>query len=152
MEDNYIEVLEFTVDGQSYGMDVVMVKEILEYMPVTFVPNVHPNVEGVFMPRDKTITAIDLMRSLNVGTSGQNGSFVVTQFGEFDVALHVQAVRGIRRMMRSDIIDVCAGGVLNKDGYATGVVKVENRLVILLNYDRIIREVDMESMREYLDD
>ena len=56
---NELEVLEFTVGNCSYGINVAKIREIIAYQSVTPVPNAHPFVEGVFMPRDVIITAID---------------------------------------------------------------------------------------------
>lgn len=57
---NELEVLEFTLAGNSYGINVAKIKEIITYQEVTPVPNAHPSIEGIFMPRDTMITAIDL--------------------------------------------------------------------------------------------
>ena len=57
---NELEVLEFTLAGNAYGINVAKIREIIPYQPVTPVPNAHPSVEGIFMPREVMITAIDL--------------------------------------------------------------------------------------------
>ena len=59
---NELEVLEFMVGGNHYGINVAKIKEIVPYTPITPVPNSHPNVEGIFMPRDLMITVIDLAK------------------------------------------------------------------------------------------
>ena len=75
---NELEVLEFNVSGNSYGINVAKIKEIIPYQPVTPVPNSHPSIEGIFMPRDIMITAIDLRNCLQRGTSEPGGLFIVT--------------------------------------------------------------------------
>ena len=55
---NELEILEFKLGENSYGINVAKIREIITYQPVTPVPNAHPSVEGIFMPRDKMITAI----------------------------------------------------------------------------------------------
>ena len=47
---NELEVLEFTLGNNHYGINVAKIREILTYQPVTPVPNSHPSVEGIFMP------------------------------------------------------------------------------------------------------
>ena len=49
---NELEVLEFTLGDNHYGINVAKVREILSYQPVTPVPNSHEFVEGIFMPRE----------------------------------------------------------------------------------------------------
>ena len=77
---NELEVLEFKICGNSYGINVAKIKEIINYQPVTPVPNAHPSIEGIFMPRDVMITAIDLRNCLQRGISEPNGLFIVTNF------------------------------------------------------------------------
>ena len=77
---NELEVLEFTLDGNSYGINVAKIKEIITYQPVTPVPNAHPSIEGIFMPRDRMITAIDLKNCLQRGQSDESGLFIITNF------------------------------------------------------------------------
>ena len=64
-EKNELEVLEFELDGNPYGINVAKIKEIIPYQKVTPVPNSHPSIEGIFMPRDTMITAIDLKNVLD---------------------------------------------------------------------------------------
>ena len=49
---NELEVLEFKLGNSYYGINVAKIREILSYMPITPIPNAHPCVEGIFMPRD----------------------------------------------------------------------------------------------------
>ena len=60
---NELEVLEFTLNDNHYGINVAKIREILSYQPVTPVPNAHESVEGIFMPRDTMITVISLKKS-----------------------------------------------------------------------------------------
>ena len=57
---NELEVLEFLLEGRHYGINVAKIREIIAYQDVTPVPNAHPSIEGIFMPRDIMITAINL--------------------------------------------------------------------------------------------
>ena len=77
---NELEVLEFRLDGNAYGINVAKIKEIITYEEVTPVPNAHPSIEGIFMPRDTMITAIDLKNCLQRGTSQPGGLFIITSW------------------------------------------------------------------------
>ena len=61
---NELEVLEFVVGGNHYGINVAKVKEILTMQPITPIPNSHPCIEGMFMPRGDIITVMDLFSIL----------------------------------------------------------------------------------------
>ena len=60
---NELEVLEFTLGNNHYGINVAKIREILTYQPITPVPNAHPSIEGIFMPRERLITVIDLAKA-----------------------------------------------------------------------------------------
>ena len=77
---NELELLEFIVGNQHYGINVAKIKEIITYQSVTPVPNSHPSIEGIFMPRDTMITAIDLKNCLGRGESEPKGLFIITNF------------------------------------------------------------------------
>ena len=55
---NELEILEFTLGDNHYGINVAKIREILSYQKVTPVTNTHPSVEGIFMPREVMITVI----------------------------------------------------------------------------------------------
>ena len=79
---NELEVLEFTVGSNHYGINVAKVREIINYQSVTPVPNSHPDIEGIFMPRDKMITVIKLPTHLNLPESANPATdmMVITNF------------------------------------------------------------------------
>ena len=57
---NEIEILEFTINENLYGINVAKVREIIMAAPVKSMPHAHPAVEGIFKPRDIVETVIDL--------------------------------------------------------------------------------------------
>ena len=79
---NELEILEFMIDDHCYGINVAKIKEIITFQEVTPVPNAHPSIEGIFMPRDAMITAIDLRNCLQRGASEPGGLFIITNFNK----------------------------------------------------------------------
>lgn len=142
---NELEVLEFTLDGNIYGINVAKVKEIIPYQVVTPVPNAHPSVEGIFMPRDTMITAIDLKNCLQRGESDKSGLFIITSFNKLDIAFHVETVIGIHRVSWNQIIKPDATVSNVQDGISTGVIKLENDLIIILDFEKIISDINPET-------
>ena len=57
---NEIEIMEFTINNNLFGINVAKVREIMMSAPVKHMPHAHPAVEGIFKPRDIVITVIDL--------------------------------------------------------------------------------------------
>lgn len=139
---NELEVLEFQVAGNSYGINVAKVKEIIPYQNVTPIPNAHPSIEGIFMPRDDMITAIDLRNCLALGSSEPGGLFIVTNFNNLDIAFHVDAVMGIHRVSWGDIINPDATIAHAQDGVSTGIIKINGKLIIILDFERIVTYIN----------
>ncbi len=140
---NELEVLEFVLDGNSYGINVAKVKEIINFQEVTPVPNAHPSFEGIFMPRDRMITAIDLKNCLQRGVSQPGGLFIVTNFNKLDIAFHVESVIGIHRVSWQDMVkpDSTVAG----DSTASGIVKIGEKLIIVLDFERIVSDINPET-------
>lgn len=142
---NELEVLEFQLDGNAYGINVAKIKEIIPYQKVTPVPNSHPSIEGIFMPRDTMITAIDLKNCLQRGMSKEGGLFIVTNFNKLDIAFHVDQVMGIHRVSWGQIIKPGATVSSAEEGISTGIVKIDERLIIILDFEKIVTEINPET-------
>ncbi len=142
---NELEVLEFELDGNAYGINVAKIKEIIPYQAVTPVPNSHPSIEGIFMPRDVMITAIDLKNCLQRGESTPGGLFIITNFNKLDIAFHVDSVKGIHRVSWQDIIKPGATVSSADESISTGIVKLEDSLVIILDFEKIVTDINPET-------
>ena len=143
---NELEILEFKLGNNSYGINVAKIREIITYQAVTPVPNAHPSVEGIFMPRDKMITAISLKNALQMGDEESNdGLFIITNFNKLDVAFHVDRVMGIHRVNWTEIIRPDAPVNNEVEGVSTGIVKFDDRLVIILDFEKIVSDISPET-------
>jgi len=142
---NELEILEFKVDNNYYGINVAKISEIIPYQSVTPVPNSHPSIEGIFMPRDVMITAISLKNCLGRGEAEEGGFFIITNFNKLDVAFHVDQVFGIHRVSWTEIIK--PGATVNNadEGLSTGIVKFNDRLVIILDFEKIVTDISPET-------
>lgn len=142
---NELEVLEFILDGNSYGINVAKIREIIPYQEVTPVPNAHPSIEGIFMPRDVMITAIDLKNCLQRGQSEASGLFIITNFNKLDIAFHVDQVIGIHRVSWGSIIKPGTTVSNSEDGISTGIIKIDGKLIIILDFEKIITDISPET-------
>ncbi len=142
---NELEILEFTLADNHYGINVAKIREILSYQKVTSVPNTHPSVEGIFMPRDTMITVINLKRCLDIPDNDERGLFIITNFNKLNVAFHVDQVIGIHRVSWDEIIkpDSTING---QDGsVSTGVIKINEKLVVILDFESIVSSISPET-------
>jgi len=144
---NELEILEFVVGTNNYGINVAKVREILPYKHPTAIPNSHPCIEGIYMPRDRIITVIDLNKSLAVPheTNPETDMFIVTNFNKLNVAFHVQSVVGIHRVSWADISKPDES--INNSGrsVATGFLKINGKLIVILDFEKIVTDISPET-------
>ena len=144
---NEIEIMEFTIDGNLYGINVAKVREILISAPVKHMPHALPAVEGIFKPRDAVITVVDLPKYLN-GESDNKGVkdlFIITNFNKMYIAFRVHSVVRISRISWTDIQKpdkTVSGGA---EGVATGIAQCGEDLVTILDFERIVAEIAPET-------
>ncbi len=144
---NELEIMEFTISGELFGINVAKVREIMMAQEVKMMPNSHEVVEGVFKPRSEIITVIDLGKYLNMpkNTDKTRDIFIVTHFNNLNFAFHVDSVVGIDRISWTEIKKpdrVIYGG---DEGVATGIAEYKKRLITILDFEKIVAEISPES-------
>ena len=144
---NEIEIMEFTIDGNLYGINVAKVKEIMIAAPVKPMPHAHPAVEGIFKPRDDVLTVVDLPKYLSGvdGDRGERDIFIVTNFNKMHIAFRVHTVDRISRISWTDIQKpdkAVSGGA---ESVATGIAQCDGELVTILDFERIVAEIAPET-------
>lgn len=143
---NELEVLEFTLGGNHYGINVAKIREILTFQKVTPVPNAHPCIEGVFMPRDTMITVINLKKAIGINSNADDeGLFIITNFNKLNIAFHVDSVLGIHRISWADIIKPDHTINTAGNGVSTGIIKIEDKLIIILDFEKIVTDISPET-------
>ncbi len=144
---NELEVLEFIVGTNHYGINVAKIKEILPYKQPTPIPNAHPCIEGIFMPRDTIITIVDLRRSLNLpeNESTRSDMYIVTNFNKLNIAFHVNEVVGIQRVSWADITKPDESISNSGKGVATGIIKLSDKLIVILDFEKIVSDISPET-------
>lgn len=144
---NELEILEFRIGNNHYGINVAKIKEILQYKEPTPIPNSHPCIEGIFMPRDEIITVVNLAENLNMPSSADKSKdmYIITNFNKLNIGFHVHSVVGITRVSWADISKPDA--TLNGNGasVATGIVKIDDRLVVILDFEKIVLDISPET-------
>lgn len=144
---NELEILEFTVGNNHYGINVAKVKEILSYKVPTPVPNAHPCIEGIFMPRDEIISIIDLAVCLKMNKSEDTSKdmYILTNFNKINAAFHVHSVIGIHRVSWEDIVKPDSTVNSQGNGLATGIIKLNDKLIIILDFEKIVANINPET-------
>lgn len=144
---NEIEVMEFTINGNLYGINVAKVKEILMSEPVKPMPHANPAVEGIFKPRDTVLTVVDLPRYLLQAPceKGEKDLFILTNFNRMNIAFRVHTVVGISRISWHDIQKPDKTVSSGDEGVATGIAQCGEDLVTILDFEKIVAEIAPET-------
>ena len=144
---NELELLEFTVGSNSYGINIAKVSEIMTDQEVTPIPNGPAEVEGVFIPRDQLISVIDLHTVLHIPKPDSKKTiFIVCQFNKMVVAFHVTGVKGFQRISWTDIVEPpSVSGNQDGMGISTGVAKVNGRIIMILDFEKIVSDLNRSS-------
>lgn len=146
---NELEIVEFYLDEGEYrgyyGVNVAKVVEIIREQPVTSMPHMsHPSVRGAFPHRDgRIIPLVDLCIYLNKpkGTV-KDQKIIITEFNNVVTGFLVSGVNRIHRLSWTDV--EAPGRMLQEMSMnsITGVVRLEERVVFLLDMENIVAEMD----------
>ena len=140
---NELELLEFNVCGNSYGINIAKVREIMMEQELVPMPQAPDEIEGVFMPRDKLITVIDLHKVLGTEKpENARGLFIICEFNGMDVGFHVTAVQGIQRIGWTAIEKPPQVSGDSTTGIATGIAKVDGKILVILDFEKIVSDIN----------
>lgn len=138
------QVLTFILGSETYGVDILRVQEIRGWSEVTKIPNAPPHVLGVLNLRGSIVPIVDLRRRFNLDQAEYTAVTVI-------IVLSVQSA-GTRRDFGvvvdgvSDVVDVQSAAVKAAPDLGSraatdhirGLVSVADRMVVLLDIDRLI--------------
>ncbi len=148
---NELEIMEFYVqeDGYCghYGINVAKVVEIIRPQKVTSMPEMrHPAILGAFAHRnDQVVPLIDVATYLNFGpTDVNNAKIIITRFNNMTTAFMVSGVNRIYRLSWNNV--EAPGTLLQKISRSavTGVVRMDDRIILLLDLEAIVAEMRPE--------
>lgn len=143
---NELEVIVFQVGTGTFGINVMKVREIIQVLPLTPVPNSHPNIEGLIRLRDEVITVINLAKVLEFPPSENpaEDKLIIAELNKLKVAFRVQNVSRIHRISW-DQIEKPDELAQNIQSTATGVIKMDDQMVLLLDFEKIVVEINPEK-------
>ena len=141
---NRLDLLLFRLRGrQIYGINVFKVKEILQCPKLSSIPNSRNVVRGVAHIRSETIPIIDL--SMSIGLPGipqqelATSFVIITEYNRKTQGFLVTGVDRIMNMNWEDILPPPKGA--GRDVYLTAVTKIDDKLVEIIDVEKILAEV-----------
>ncbi|MDD1501801.1 MULTISPECIES: chemotaxis protein [Lysinibacillus] len=143
---NELEIVEFEVANNKFGINVIKVKEIIQPIPVTFIPHAHPHVEGIIQLRGEVLPVVDMLRVLGIQKAERSPQqkYIVAEFNKQRVVFHVDNVTQIHRISWDQIekpSDMYQGGT----SQVIGVIKQNEQMILLLDFERIMVDINPDS-------
>ncbi|HVA37785.1 MAG TPA: chemotaxis protein CheW [Candidatus Dormibacteraeota bacterium] len=135
-----IQVVSFSLGNEEYGVDIGQVQEINRMVQITHVPRAPHFMEGVINLRGQLIPIIDLRARFGMARAEhtKNTRIVVTEIGAKRVGMVVDAVSEVLRVPAEQVEEApeMISGVETE--YIRGVGKLDERLIIMLDLQRVI--------------
>ena len=148
---NEMEIVEFYIDEMidaevyrgCYGINVAKVVEIIRKPKITSLPLSPPGFLGTFLSRNKVIPIIDLSVQLGKTKPSEeiNPLTIVSEFNKFTLAFVVSGVNRIHRLAWGQI-EPASQALGSMTSSVTGIVKMENRNVLILDMEKILAELN----------
>ena len=147
-DDELLQLVTFSTGDEEFGVDILRVQEIIRTMAITKVPKAPEFVEGVINLRGKVIPIIDLRRRFGLQSKAhdKHTRIIVIEINTMIVGFVVDSVSEVLRIPTSTVEPpppVVAG---LESEYISGVGKLEDRLLILLDLDRLLSRADIEAL------
>ena len=143
---NELEIVEFGIGQNKFGINVIKVREIINPVPVTQVPNAHLHVQGIIELRGEVLPVIDVAKAIGFPPSEtpEQDKFIVTEFNQQKVVFHVHSVTQIHRISW-DQIEKPSDMYQGAESQIIGVIKLHGEMILLLDFERIVVEINPES-------
>jgi purine-binding chemotaxis protein CheW len=142
------QLVVFNLGEESYAIDINMVREIIQMQSITRVPGTPHSVEGVINLRGAVIPIVDLRKKfkLNKVSKDKDTRIVVVSCKGQDVGVIVDSVAEVLRIPVDSIEP--SSSVFSEEHleHLQGIVKLENRLVILLDMDQVLSRQDIAAI------
>ena len=145
-----LQLVTFRIGEEEFGVDILLVQEIIRKMNITRVPKAPDFVEGVINLRGKVIPIIDLRKRFGLETKeyDKNTRFIVIEINDMIVGFVVDSVSEVLRIP-SDTVEPPPPVVSGLDSeYISGVGKLEDRLLILLDLDRLLSREEKTQLSQ----
>ena len=142
------QLVVFTLGDETYGVDIATVREIIRMQAITAVPGTAHFVEGVINLRGTVIPVVDLRKRfrLNEAEHGKETRIVVLNSEGQEIGVIVDSVAEVLRVS-SDAIEPPSSMITTTDSeYLLGIVKLPDRLVILLDTERLLSREDHNKL------
>lgn len=158
--DNNINIMEedtlsgkylvFNLGKESYGIKIKYVIEIIRIQPITFIPEVPLYVKGVINLRGMILPVIDLRMKFQKDTKSYNNktSIIIVEMRDITVGIVVDYAHEVLNIPDKDISLPPEYKLGFKNWYIENIGKIDNRIIILLDLDKVLTEEEYDDILE----
>lgn len=144
-----LQLVSFEIGVEEYAIPILAVQEINRMMPITTVPHSPPAVEGVINLRGRIIPVIDMRKRFGVEASSDSADarIIVVEVGAEArvIGFTVDRVHEVLRLDASIVEPTPTAGSAISADFIRGVGKLEDRLLILLDLERLFTAQDFAA-------
>lgn len=147
-DSDLIQLVTFHIDQEEFGVDILRVQEIIRTMDITKVPRAPEFVEGVVNLRGKVIPILDLRKRFGMSERKYDSRtrIIVIELDGVIVGFIVDSVSEVLRI-QADTVEEPPAIVSGIDSeFISGVGKLSDRLLILIDLDRLMSRDEMRSL------
>ena len=144
------QLVLFNVSGEAYGVDISAVHEIIRMEPITKVPKTPFFVEGIINLRGKVIPVVDMRKrfGFDIAQQTSDNRIVVVDIDSKNIGIIVDAVTEVLRIP-ADSVEPPSDIITSSDSdYLLGIAKVDNKLIILLDLNRVLSQEETGILSE----
>jgi len=145
-----MQLAVFKVGGEEYAVDIMRIMEIIRPQKVTRIPRAPGFVEGVINLRGKVVPVVDLRKRFDIGAEREETKkvrIVIVRMGGRVLGLVVDEVSEVI-YMKTDQVEETPDTVKGRDvEYLKGVGKVGERLIVILDIDKVLSGEEMRQLK-----
>ncbi len=141
------QFLTFNLGEELYGVDILLVQEIKGYTTVTKIPNTPPHIKGVLNLRGTIVPIIELRTKFGMPMIDHTmfTVIVVVVVKEKIMGLVVDSVSDVLNIEKKDIQTSPQFGAKVDVSFLSGIGKSGNKLVALLDLNRLLSDAEMHA-------
>lgn len=147
--DDLLQLVIFQLGGEEFGVEIMQVQEIIRMPDITRIPQSPEFVEGVINLRGKIIVVINLDTrfGLDLKELDENSRIIIVEVGETVVGMIVDSVSEVLRLPTTNVEPApeIIKAKIHAD-YLKGVGKLDDRLLILLDLEKVLSEEEMTDI------
>ena len=146
--DELLQLVSFNLDEEEFGVDILKVREINKMLQITRVPNSPHYVEGVINLRGRIIPVVDLRAKVGLEKKSYNKDtrIIVVEIADKTIGFIVDKVSEVLRIPKN-VTEAPPKLIAGIDSdYITAVGKLEDRLLILLDLNKVFNTEQIELL------